>query len=108
MKPYTYSLNDIIQSDLKKYKDIHIPLKASPIEQYLVKKLYPYHLHVNPEDDFTSDKIGPSRTIINNYVNQMQVFPLGKKGSFEPLIVEKMYPDGYLIINGHHRLAAAL
>lgn len=108
MKPYTYSLNDIIQADLNKYKDIHMPLKASPIEQYLIKKLYPYRLHVNPEDDFASEKIGPSRTIINNYVNQMRIFPLGKKGCFEPLIVEKMYPDGYLIINGHHRWAAAL
>ena len=108
MKPYTYSLNDIIQADLNKFKDIHMPLKASPIEQYLIKKLYPYRLHVNPEDDFALEKIGPSRTIINNYVNQMRIFPLGKKGCFEPLIVEKMYPDGYLIINGHHRWAAAL
>ena len=26
----------------------------------------------------------------------------------EPVIVHKMQPDGYLILNGHHRWAAAL
>ena len=26
----------------------------------------------------------------------------------EPVIVEKMHPDGYLLLNGHHRWAAAL
>ena len=26
----------------------------------------------------------------------------------EPIPVEKMYPEGYMILNGHHRWAAAL
>ncbi|MBP3241914.1 MAG: ParB N-terminal domain-containing protein [Oribacterium sp.] len=30
-----------------------------------------------------------------------------KKGWGDPIIVEKMYPDGYMILNGHHRWAAA-
>ena len=26
----------------------------------------------------------------------------------EPLIVEKVHPEGYMLLNGHHRWAAAL
>ncbi len=107
MLPYATTLSTIIQEDLKKYGNIHMPLKASLWEQYFVTKLHPRQLHVNPADDFASEKIGPSRSIINDYVDEMRSFPLLKKNIVEPLIVEKMYPDGYLIINGHHRWAAA-
>ncbi|MBQ9323498.1 MAG: ParB N-terminal domain-containing protein, partial [Clostridia bacterium] len=56
-----------------------------------------------------SPKVGPNYQIISEY---MYSFRLERQSSKqyceEPLIVEKIRPDGYMILNGHHRWAAAL
>ncbi len=66
-------------------------------------------LHPNPDDEFSFPDIGPSYRIIGEYEKKIRdAMRYGQDPVEEPLIVEKMYPDGYMIINGHHRWAAAL
>lgn len=68
-------------------------------------------LHPNPTDEFCMPKIGPSYRIISGYEKKFrEAINNGEspeKGWGDPIIVEKMYPDGYMILNGHHRWAAA-
>ena len=67
-------------------------------------------MHPNPEDEFCMPKIGPNYKIISEYQQQFadalkmsQHYYAG-----EPIVVERTHPEGYRIINGHHRWAAAL
>ena len=55
--------------------------------------------------------IGPNYSIISSYESQFRENMqknLPYYGLNEPIIVERLHPDGYMIINGHHRWAAAL
>ena len=86
-----------------------MPARASLPEQLLVRNLPPLKLHPNPSDEFCMAGFGPNDEIIDKYMgkirhNQKHNLPVFD----EPLIVEKMKPDGYMLINGHHRWAAAL
>ena len=62
-----------------------------------------------PDDEFCSPKVGPNYRIISEYMNSFRMERLhSKRYCDEALIVEKILPDGYLILNGHHRWAGAL
>ncbi len=98
-----------MQADIKKYDGVRLPLKASVLERLLVRRINPYRLHPNPDDEFCMPSIGPNYGIISDYVFKIS------KGKYwaggvedEPVYIEKMYPDNYMILNGHHRWAAAL
>ena len=102
-------LLDFVASDIKKNEGISFPLKASHVERFLIRKLPVGVLHPNPDDEFSIPEVGPSFRIINDYRELMRQHRWEcKKLIDERLVVEKMAPSGYLIINGHHRWSAAM
>lgn len=101
-------LREMVFADADKYNGIRKPLKASYLERCLVKKISPKKLHVNPDDEFSMREFGPHPGIVNKYVQTFVEFQYKNLPiEMEPLFVEKMSPDGYMILNGHHRWAAA-
>ena len=94
---------------LKEDEGVLVPVKASALERMFVKKTNTKKLHPNPEDEFCDPTIGPNDGIISDYVQKIRnsVNQVSRPWD-EPLIVEKVHPDGYRILNGHHRWAAAL
>ncbi len=88
----------------------YFPVKTGFLHRMLIRKADCFNLHPNPEDEFCMPNIGPNYGIISDYQQQ---FLNAKKNrdpfyTAEPLVVERTYPSGYRIINGHHRWAAAL
>jgi len=95
-----------VLDDLKKYETIRAPMEAGMIERLIVTQKDPHVLHPNPADEFSMPHIGPNYGIVNRYFQQIRA---GSKSVWkEPLMVEKMSPEGYLILNGHHRWFAAI
>ena len=92
------------------YDGLYHPIKAGFIERKLTRKLPPEKLHPNPDDEFTHPDVGPNMGIISNYVAKIKDALLKQQPPLDPddpLIVEKMFPRGYMLLNGHHRWAAA-
>ena len=105
----TNDLMKIIAEDKAKYDGIRRPLKAGLLERLFVGKIACDRLHVNPDDEFSDPKIGPSMRIIGEYGEAIQRAHRFSEPIFsEPVQVEKMAPDGYLMLNGHHRWGAAM
>ena len=102
-------LERFIEEETLKQKSTGFPVKASIFERLLVRKCSPQKLRPNPEDEFCFPDIGPNMGIISSYVSQ---FVDNMKKSLplmdEPLYVQKIRPSGYMLLNGHHRWAAAL
>ncbi|MCR4841254.1 MAG: ParB/RepB/Spo0J family partition protein [Lachnospiraceae bacterium] len=103
--------NELMQYVLSKVKEnegVLVPVKASLLERALVRKVRINKLHPNPDDEFCFPNIGPSYRIIENYVRAFTQFNTATAGlTDDPLQVEKVHPYGYMILNGHHRWAAA-
>ena len=84
-------------------------MKASALERLFVRKAKCTNLHPNPDDEYCFPDVGPSYKIISDYEKEIRSnlkyhdFPFE-----EPVIVEKTRPDGYMLLNGHHRWAAAM
>lgn len=100
-----------IAEEIAKYNGIAMPIKASFLNRLLIRKEACAKLHPNPDDEFSIPSVGPSYRIISEYeqkyirnIKSNQEYFKGE----EPIIVEKIHPDGYMILNGHHRWAAAL
>ena len=101
---YNYVLEEVAT-----YQDDYQVVKAGFLERLVVKSLSPEDMHPNPEDEFVSETVGPNDEIINSYVRQIPMLQRCEKPIFtEPIMVEKMLPKGYLILNGHHRWAGAI
>ena len=95
---------DYLKKQIETYQGIAFPIKASPLERFFTTKADVMKLHPNPDDEFTKPEVGPSDRIISEYEQYFRRnVDLYKE---EPLIIEKMHPDGYMLINGHHRWAA--
>ena len=98
---------DHLVKELEKYKGISFPVKSSFLKRLTVKKASLFKLHPNPDDEFSKPEVGPSYRIISEYEQKYRIFERnGARDQEEPIVVERMHPDGYLIINGHHRWAA--
>jgi hypothetical protein len=97
-----------LAEEIRRYSENAVPVKASLLERWLVTKLPVRKIHPNPADEFCDPKIGPSYEIISNYVEKFS-HSGGRliSSSDEPLMVEKIRPQGYMLLNGHHRWAAA-
>lgn len=94
-----------VADSVQKLEGVYFPLKASLLARILTKKAPCKRLYPNPADEFCMPDIGPSEDIISSYAEQ---FLENLSPSFcEPIIIEKLHPEGYMIINGHHRWAAA-
>ena len=101
--------DQFISDELERIKGVYHPVNAGRLERLLVRKCACTKLLPNPEDEFTDPAIGPNYGIISDYSKQFRrnidrSLPLMD----EPVIVRKMRPRGYMLLNGHHRWAAAL
>ena len=103
-----YDLRQYVARDLELQKGLYIPVHAKLLERIFVKKTAPANLHVNEEDLFTHPNVGPSDRFIARYVGQISRSKSNGGTALEPLLVEKLWPDGYRLLNGHHRWAAAM
>ncbi len=100
---------EFIQSEIESQKGLYVPLQASPLERFLVTKTSCKKIHPNPDDEFCFPDVGPSYRIISEYESKMRTaMGNGYPPIEEPLMVSKVSPDGYMLINGHHRWAAAM
>ncbi len=99
-----------VTEEINKYKGVAVPVRAGFLERHLVRKLPPKKLHPNPDDEFCDPLIGPNDEIIGKYAKSIKEarFHSLKEDFEEPLMIEKMEPDGYMLMNGHHRWAAAI
>ena len=98
-----------LNEELKKYRDISFPIHSSWLRRLLVSHCACNKLHPNPDDEFCDPSIGPSDRIISEYMQSFhRAVDNGEEYCIEPILVERMYPDGYIILNGHHRWAAAM
>lgn len=98
-----------IQEDIEKYQGIMVPVKATLLERTKTRSVNPYKLHPNPDDEFCDPSIGPNYGIISDYVEMIARYQSLKPNVWDAsVIVQKIRPDGYMILNGHHRWAAAL
>lgn len=102
-------LEEIIAEDIRQMKGIMVPVKAGLHERQFVRKARCSSLHPNPDDEFCMPNIGPNYEIISRYVQMIVRFDgFQPSGKDDPIIVEKVSPSGYMILNGHHRWAAAM
>lgn len=102
-------LDIFVAEDIAKQKGVSIPIHASLIERLLVRKAACSNLHPNADDEFSIKSVGPSYRIINEYETKFRdALRMETRVFDEPLTVEKLRPKGYLILNGHHRWAAAM
>ena len=111
-----------LKEEIQKVRESYYPVRVNMFTRLTKKKEDPGKLHPNPDDEFCFQEIGPNYSIIAQYEAAFRRFMefngdhfyAGTDNGFdtdgirEPLIVQKSRPDGYLILNGHHRWAAAL
>lgn len=102
-----------LKEEVDKVKGIYYPVRAGFFRLAFIRNAPCRELHPNPEDEFCSPEIGPNFEIITRYErdyrNPHRPAPgMKRTGIAEPLMVQKARPDGYLIMNGHHRWAAAI
>ena len=98
-----------IFDDVQQQKGTSFTVKASLLERLLVKKTACTNLHPNADDEFTFETVGPSMRIIGEYEQKFRNAIKHNQDPFDDaLIVEKLHPKGYLLLNGHHRWAAAM
>ena len=103
-----------LAEEVEKIRGVWYPVKPLLLTRLLVHRAALTRLHPNPDDEFCSPSIGPNYRIISDYEKDFREFGVSKVGSSysgvnasEPLEVQKIRPDGYMILNGHHRWAAA-
>lgn len=104
------AFDEFIAQEIRDSRGTRFPVKASILERLLTKQARCTDLHPNPDDEFCDPEIGPCYRIISEY-QQQYVNTLRTQEQYyegEPIIVERTHPDGYRIVNGHHRWAAAL
>ncbi len=98
-----------VEADLAEYGTDRKIVKANFLERLTTKYIDPDDMHANPDDEFCQPSVGPNDRIINEYVRSIPIHIRFDEPVFpEPVIVYKMAPKGYMILNGHHRWAAAL
>lgn len=101
---------DYLKKEIENTRGNSVPVRAGFLRRLLIRRTACKKLHPNPEDEFCSPTIGPNTQIISKYCQDFRRF--GSRSSveyaWEPLTVEKIRPSGYMILNGHHRWAAAI
>ena len=103
------ALVNYIQEDLDKMEGKREPVKVNPLMRLGVKKVSPFELHVNPEDEFSMAHIGPNNSIVSNYCSIARTEDAFHRPVYEePIIVVKLRSEGYMMLNGHHRWAGAI
>ena len=103
-----------LAEEISKVKGLSYPVKAGFLRRVLIRKAPCSKLHPNPADEFCFPEIGPNYGIMSRYATDFRNSGSGRdsvylrdSSAYEPLEVEKIHPDGYMILNGHHRWGAA-
>ena len=100
---------EFLAGEVKKYEGVMVPAEASLLERELIKNVKYTKLHPNPDDEFCFPSIGPNFGIISNYERTFRQYGTMRPNLYdEPLMVQKVRPNGYMILNGHHRWAAGM
>lgn len=98
-----------LKEQLESQKDIYVPVNSSFLYKLFHGSAKTLDLHPNPEDEFCFPSVGPSYRIIGEYEAKfVEMMQSGGNPNIEPLTVLKAHPNGYILVNGHHRWAAAL
>ena len=99
-----------LAGEVSRYKGVAVPVRSGLLRRALVRHLPVKKIHPNPEDEFCSPEVGPGYSIISGYEQEIIRARryMEREKIKEPLTVERIRPDGYMLINGHHRWAAAL
>ena len=103
-------LEKYIADEVNIYAGTRVPVKASVLERLKRRMVACDKLHPNPDDEFSDPRVGPNYQIVSSYVDAI------KKARYhaeipwddDPVIIEKTFPSGYLLLNGHHRWAACM
>ena len=100
-----------VQLAVQKVRGVYFPVRTGMVDRMLTKKVPCKSLYPNPEDEFSMPDIGPNDEVISSY--EQKFLENIRNGQYyfhdnEPIVVEQLHPDGYMIINGHHRWAAAV
>lgn len=98
---------DYLREEVERVRGTYYPVRAGLPARLYIKKASVRSLHPNPDDEFCKPGVGPSYSIISKYEQDIRNFQEHAYGSVEKILVQKARPDGYLIMNGHHRWAAA-
>ena len=110
MRQQAKPLDQLLKEELDHYRGLYVPVKSGILRRALIRRLSPRRLHPNPEDEFCNPRIGPNYSIISKYERiymGQDDFEANNIYDEERLSVERVRPDGYMILNGHHRWAAA-
>ena len=101
-------LSKFLEDELKMLRGGYFPVKSGILRRMVMKKARCSDLHPNPNDVFCDPKVGPCSRIISEY-QQKFINDIRRDTFFEnePVIIERLHPNGYMLINGHHRWAAA-
>ena len=98
-----------IQDDVAKYSKGREMVRANFIDILTVRHLPPDQMHANPDDDFVSPNIGPNEEILEKYIEEAKRnLQMGEMSFDEAIMVAKLDNGEYMIVNGHHRWAAAI
>ena len=115
MAVHNTNLQNFIAEEVSKVKGVAVPVRASLLERALVRKVSCKKLHPNPNDEFCIPEIGPNEEIVSRYSQEFRNYLANVSSvrytdntALKPLDVQKISPDGYMILNGHHRWAGAV
>ena len=99
-----------LEQEAARVRGVYFPVKTDLLRRRLIREADCDRLHPNPDDEFCMPEIGPNYKIISDYQQQYLAAIKMAQPYYdgEPIIVERTHPDGYMIVNGHHRWAAAL
>ena len=102
--------DQFLAEEIKRYRGVSYPVKAGLLRRLLTKGMSWKKIHPNPDDEFCMPEIGPNYGIISQYEAAIRKAKhYGEKRYFdEPVMIEKIRPDGYMLLNGHHRWAATI
>ena len=98
---------EYLREEVERVRGTYYPVRARLSARLYIKKASVRSLHPNPDDEFCKPEIGPNYSIISKYEQDFRNVQNYAYGSIEKIMVQKCRPDGYLIMNGHHRWAAA-
>ena len=106
--------SSFLEQEVNKVKGVAYPVRAGFLRRVFIRKAACRKLHPNPNDEFCFPEIGPNESIMAGYMSDYRALIDNKtdlqfmrSAIKEPIFVEKIYPDGYMILNGHHRWGAA-
>ncbi len=101
---------DFLREETEKYRGVAMPLRAGLLRCALIREVSAKKLHPNPDNGFCLTNVGPNEGIIAAYEQRIREMQGRGRHCFfdDPLTVQRMYPEGYMILKGHHRWAAAI